>query len=80
MESHRGFIDKHGLHDLTLLSDANGEVVRAYDADHWLLPVSRRVFIIVDRNRRIVFRRDTGLAALPDQTTTLIGAIDAHIR
>ncbi|MDJ0804861.1 MAG: hypothetical protein QNI89_18305 [Desulfobacterales bacterium] len=34
---------------------------------------------IVDRNRRIVFRRDTGLAALPDQTATLIEAIDVHI-
>ncbi len=72
-------MDKHGLHDLTLLSDTDGEVVGAYDADHWLLPVSKRVFILVDRNRKIVFQRDTGLAALLDQTTTLIQAIDAHM-
>ncbi len=54
-------------------------MVEAYDADHWLLPVSKRVFILVDRNRKIVFRRDTGLAALPDQTATLIEAIDDHM-
>lgn len=79
IESHLDFMDKHGLHDLTLLSDAEGEVVSAYDTEHWLLPVSRRVFILVNRNREIVFRRDAGLGALPDQTATLIGAIDAHL-
>ena len=54
-------------------------MIRAYDTDHWLLPVSRRVFILVDGNRDIVYRHDAGLGILPDQTTTLIGAIDAHL-
>jgi len=79
-ESHREFIDKHDLHGLTLLSDADRRVIRAYDADHWLLPVASRVYVIVDKHQNIVFRENTGLFLLDDQTQTLITAIDQHIR
>jgi len=54
----------HGLDTLTLLSDTDGEVIRAYHADHWRLPVAKRVFIIIAQDRNIVFRRDTGLSFL----------------
>lgn len=79
-ESHREFIDKHDLNDLTLLSDTDRRVIRLYDADHWLLPVASRVYIVVDKNRKIVFRQDAGLSLLDDQTRTLIQAIDRFIQ
>ena len=79
-KSHRKFIENHQLHDITLLSDEDGKLVDAYDADHWLLPVASRVYIIVDRNREIIFRSDQGLSKLDNQTETLLKAIDEHIK
>ena len=78
-QSHRDFIAKHKLIDLTLLTDEKGEIAKIYKADHWLLPVSRRVYIIVDKQMRIVYRKDTGFDLLPDQTKTLTGEIDRQI-
>ena len=78
-QSHRKFIENHQLYDLTLLSDKDGKVVDAYDADHWLLPVASRVYIIVDRNREIVYRSDQGLSKLDNQTETLLKQIDDQI-
>jgi peroxiredoxin len=75
-ESHRNFIKKHGLNDITLLVDEKGKVAKTFDADHWLLPVSRRVYLIVDRQMNIVYRKDMGFALLENQTETLIREID----
>ncbi|MEE9913054.1 MAG: redoxin domain-containing protein [Deltaproteobacteria bacterium] len=78
-QSHRDFIAKHALADMTLLSDEKSEVIKLYGADHWLLPVSRRVYIIMDKQRNIVYRKDTGFDLLPNQTQTLVGEIDRKI-
>lgn len=61
---------------MTLLSDEKGRIAKIYDADHWLLPVSRRVYILIDKNRNILFRKDTGFSLLEDQTETLIQEIE----
>ncbi len=51
-----------------------------YDADHWLLPVSRRVYLIIDQKMNIIYRKDMGFAVLPNQTQTLIGEADSNIK
>lgn len=65
---------------MTLLVDEKGKIAKLYEADHWLLPISRRVYLIIDQNRNIIYRRDMGFALLPDQTQTLIGEIDRGIK
>lgn len=79
-ESHRAFIAKHGLSDLTLLSDEKGVVTGLYKTNHAVLPVSKRVYLIVDKQGNIVYRKDTGLGLLENQTQTLIGEIDRQIK
>jgi len=76
---HRDFIAKHSLVNTTLLTDEKGTVIKIYGTDHWLLPVSKRVYIIVDKQMRLVYRLDTGFDLLPNQTQTLIGEIDRKI-
>lgn len=78
--SHRKFIAKHKLNDLPLLSDQEMRVIRAYDAKHWLLPVASRIYIIIDKDRRILFRENTGFSLLENQTETLVRNIDELIR
>jgi peroxiredoxin len=78
-ESHRKFIAKHGLKDLTLLSDPGGTVARMYGAYHWLFPVASRTYILIDGNRRIVFERKMAVFPLENQTETLLREIDAHV-
>jgi hypothetical protein len=51
-----------------------------YDADHWILPLSKRVYLIIDQKMNITYRKDMGFALLPDQTQTLLGEIDGKIR
>ena len=80
MESHKKFVEKHSLKDIVFLSDEKKEVVEKYDTEHWLLPVSKRVYIIVDASGKVIFREDTGFSLLENQTATLIGEIDKHIR
>ncbi len=80
VESHRAFIAKHGLTALTLLSDEKGVVTKLYKTNHALLPVSKRVYILVDKQGNIVYRKDTGLALLENQTQTLTGEIDRQIK
>ena len=79
-ESHRKFIAKHGLHNITLLVDEKGKIARLYDADHWLLPLSKRIYLIIDRKMKIIYRKDMGFALLPDQTQTLMSEIDRHLK
>ncbi len=78
-KSHRKFISKRDLNDLTLLSDPEKRVTEIYGADHWILPVASRVYFIVDSNREIIFKKDTGLSVLKQQTKTLLSEIDKHI-
>jgi peroxiredoxin len=62
---------------MTLLVDEKGKIAKLYDADHWLLPLSKRVYLIIDQNMNVIYRKDTGLMSLlPDQTQTLISEID----
>lgn len=77
-ESHRKFIAKHGLHNMTLLVDAKGKIAKLYDADHWILPLSKRVYLIIDSKMNVIYRQDMSFALLPDQTQTLIGEIERN--
>lgn len=79
-DSHHKFIAKHGLHGMTLLVDEKGIIAKMYDADHWLLPISRRVYLIVDQNMNIIYRKDMGFAVLPNQTQTLIDEIERNTK
>lgn len=79
-ESHRKFIAKHGLNNMTLLVDEKGKIAKMYDADHWILPLSKRVYIIVDQKMNVIYRKDMGFDLLPDQTKTLLGEIDRHAK
>jgi len=65
---------------MTLLVDKKGGIAKMYDADHWLLPVSRRVYLIIDQKMNIIYRKDMGFAVLPNQTQTLIGEADSNIK
>lgn len=65
---------------MTLLVDEKGTIAKLYDADHWLLPLSKRVYVIIDKKMNIIYRNDMGFALLPDQTKTLIGEIERNIK
>lgn len=78
-ESHRKFIAEHGLKDMTLLVDEKGKVAKLYDADHWIIPWSKRVYLIIDQKMNVIYRKDMGFGLLPDQTQTLLGEIDRHL-
>jgi hypothetical protein len=43
------------------------------------LPLSRRVYLIIDQKMNIIYRKDMGFALLPEQTKTLIGEIDPQV-
>jgi len=65
---------------MTLLVDEKGKIAKIYDADHRLLPLSRRVYLIIDKQMNIIYRKDMGFALLPNQTPTLLGEIDSKIQ
>ena len=79
-DSHRKFITKHGLSRMTLLVDEKGKIAKMYDADHWILPLSKRVYLIVDQNLNVLYRKDMGFGLLPDQTQTLMTEIDRMVK
>ncbi|MFN0084096.1 MAG: peroxiredoxin [Blastocatellia bacterium] len=54
VEKHRGFAEDHNL-PMRLLSDAGGEVVRAYDMKNLL--GTRRGVVVIDAKGRIRFRK-----------------------
>jgi hypothetical protein len=60
--------------------DEKGKIAKLYDADHWLLPPSKRVYIIIDKKMNIIYRKDMGFGLLPNQTETLLDEIDRNIR
>lgn len=61
---------------MTLLVDEKGKIAKMYNADHWLLPLSKRVYVIIDKKMNVIYRNDMGFALLQDQTQTLIAEID----
>ncbi len=62
---------------MTLLVDERGKIAKLYGADHWLLPLSKRVYLIIDQKMKVIYSKDTGLTSLlPDQSQALIGEID----
>jgi peroxiredoxin len=66
---------------MTLLVDEKGKIAKLYGADHWLLPMPRRVYLIIDQKMNIIYSKDMGLfRLLPNQTATLIGEIDLAIK
>ena len=65
---------------MTLLVDEKGKIAKLYDADHWILPLSKRVYLIIDQKMNVIYRKDMGFALLPDQTQTLLGEIDRHLK
>jgi len=65
---------------MTLLVDEKGKIAKLYDADHWLLPLSRRVYVIIDQGMNIIYKKDMGFDLLPDQTETLLGEIDRNMK
>ena len=61
--------------------DEKGKVAKMYDADHWLLPFSKRVYLIIDQEMNVIYKKDMGLIdMLPNQTQTLINEIDRQIK
>ena len=60
--------------------DEKGKIAKMYDADHWLLPMSKRVYLIIDQKMNVIYKKDMGFALLPDQTQTLIDEIDRQIK
>lgn len=65
---------------MTLLVDEKGKIAKMYDADHWVLPLSKRVYLIVDQQMNIIYKKDMGFALLPNQTQTLTAEIDRVIK
>ena len=65
---------------MTLLVDEKGKVAKMYDADHWILPLSKRVYVIIDPQRNIIYKKDAGFGLPPDQTKMLMNEIDRQIR
>ena len=64
--------------------DEKGKVAKLYKADHWLLPLSRRVYVIIDKNMNVIYRKDMGFVMgfglLENQTQTLLGEIERNIK
>ncbi len=79
-ESHQAFIKKHNLKDITLLSDKDGIVTNSFSAKHWLLPVAKRSYFVVDKKRTIIFKEDSSMiSVLKNQTETLCKIIDTSL-
>jgi len=79
VEFHREFISKHSLDSITLLSDTDGSVAKLYGAYHWLFPVAGRVYLLIDSDRKIVYKKEQKIFPLKDQTETLMKQIEEHI-
>jgi peroxiredoxin Q/BCP len=74
VESHRQFADEHKL-PLRLLSDPDGEVIRAYGVRSWLPGRSARAVIVIDPNGYISFRKVQPLSLFRPNDDEVIKAI-----
>ena len=65
---------------MMLLVDEKGKIAKLYGADHWLLPLSKRVYLIIDQKMNIIYKKDAGFGLPPDQTKMLMNEIDRQIK
>ncbi len=67
---------------MTLLSDSNAAVARSYGVFLGLgsSGVTKRAYLLVDKNRRIVYKHIEGLGLLDEQSATLLKAVDDLIK
>jgi len=42
------------------LVDEKGKIAKLYDSDHWILPLSKRVYLIIDKKMNTIYRKDMG--------------------
>ncbi|MBA2378293.1 MAG: peroxiredoxin [Blastocatellia bacterium] len=56
VESHKGFAEKNEL-PLRLLSDADGEVSKAYGMKSWLPGRSARGVVVIDREGKVAYHK-----------------------
>ena len=52
-ETHRKFAAQYQV-SFPLLADPDGEISRSYEADRWLLNLSKRITYVIDRKRTIL--------------------------
>lgn len=52
-ETHRKFAERHQV-SFPLLADTDGAISRAYQADRWLLNLSKRITYVIDIDARIL--------------------------
>jgi peroxiredoxin Q/BCP len=52
-DTHRKFAERYRV-DFPLLADADGQISRAYQADRWLLNLSKRITYVIDIDRTIL--------------------------
>jgi peroxiredoxin Q/BCP len=52
-ETHKKFANQYKV-SFPLLADPDGEISRSYEADRWLLNLSKRITYVIDRNRTIL--------------------------
>lgn len=76
VESHAKFAAENSP-DVTLLSDADAAVAKAYDVFLGIggSGVAKRGYFLVDRERILRFKHLDGTSVMPDQTATLLAAV-----
>ena len=48
------------MNNITLLVDEGGKIAKMYDADHWLLPMPRWVYLIINKKNEYYFQERHG--------------------
>jgi peroxiredoxin Q/BCP len=74
VESHRSFAEHHSL-PLRLLSDAGGEVSKAYSAVSWLPNRSARAVFVIDAEGIIRYRKIQPLSLFRPKDDEIVAAI-----
>jgi peroxiredoxin len=80
VESHHAFASAISP-DITLLSDPDASVVKSYDVFLGLgsKGVTKRAYLLLDKNRTILYKHLDGVTVLDNQSDTLIKSIDGLI-
>jgi peroxiredoxin Q/BCP len=76
VESHKSFTEHHSL-PLRLLSDAGGEVSKAYGAQSWLPNRSARAVVVIDAEGIVRYRKVQPLSLFRPKDDDIITAIRA---
>lgn len=74
VESHKRFAERREL-PLRLLSDAKGEVVRAYGVSSWLPGRAARAVVVVDAYGRVAYRKVQPVSLFRPKDTEILSAI-----